>query len=76
MGVRKVEQCSFMQITVLNDTNAWYWVNVPYLMQQLQGRYRQSEVEECQVPIYVTVGTFCPLTQACLWPYLNSAWTV
>jgi hypothetical protein len=30
MGVHIVEQCSFMQIAVLNDTNAWYWVNVPY----------------------------------------------
>ena len=24
-GVHKVEQCSFMQIAVRNDTNAWYW---------------------------------------------------
>jgi len=40
MGVHKVQQCSFMQVAVLNDTNAWYWVNVAYLMQQLQGRYR------------------------------------
>lgn len=68
MGVHKVEQCSFMQVAVLNDTNAWYWMNVPCLMQQLQGRYRQSEVEECQVPICIAVGTVCPLTQTCLWP--------
>lgn len=57
-----------MQVAVLNDTNAWYWMNVPYLMQQLQGRYRQSEVEECQVPLCIAVGTVWSLTQTCLWP--------
>ena len=67
-GVHKVERCSFMQIAVLNDTYAWCWVNVPYRMQHLQGRYRHSEMEECLVPICITVGTVCPLTQTCLWP--------
>lgn len=56
-----------MQAAILNDTNAWYWMNVPYLMQQLQGRYRQSEVEsiKCQCAL---LWVLCLLTQTCLWP--------
>jgi hypothetical protein len=49
-----------MQIAVLPGANAWCWVIVPYHMEQLQGRYRHSEMKEYQVPTYFTVDALCP----------------
>jgi hypothetical protein len=46
-----------MQLAVLNDTNAWYWVNVPYLMQELQGRYRQSSASVHYSGYFLSINT-------------------
>jgi hypothetical protein len=76
MEVHKVEQHLYMNTVVLCSRNTWeYHVELCEVLgdvlchvEQLQGGYGHSKMDECQLMTCITVDILYPFMQTCQWP--------